>query len=315
MTIRPAGSRRSRAGAVIGIDIGGTKIDVACATDDGRILHRVRLETLASLGPSQALDRIADAVEELVRRASRVDGLDVHAYAAASPGVVKDSQILLAPNLPGWEDLALAHELAARLSVDDVAVSNDVQAGALAESRNGALRGADPAVYLSLGTGVAAALVIGGRVVPGAHRAAGEIAYLIPTGPQVAVPAGDAAPLEELVGGKALGEAATALLGFPVTAQELFRRRDRESRRLVEASLDSMSAALANIAVFIDPERIAVGGGMMASADVIMPALAHRLKNTVPFAPELVAARFTEDASLHGAVAMALDGLAERTTR
>jgi predicted NBD/HSP70 family sugar kinase len=62
--------------------------------------------------------------------------------------------------------------------------------------------------------------------------------------------------------------------------------------------------------VFADPEVIVIGGGMMASADVILPALAERLKNVVPFPPDLVPAHFDENASLHGAIAIALDASA-----
>jgi len=303
----PVDAAAVRCGNVIGIDIGGTTIDVALADGAGLILERIRLDTLAGRGPEQALARITDVVGNLSRRSAAINGRQIAAHAAVCAGVLQADRILLAPNLPGWENLALASRLARELRVDRVDVSNDVQAGALAELRFGALRGVDPGVYVSLGTGVAAALVVKGQVVLGSHHAAGEIAYLVPIGGLTGPSPDGAAPFEELVGGKALGERASALLGGAVSARELFARTDPAARRLVQQALEVLSIAVANLAVFVDPERVVIGGGMMASAEVILPVLAERLKQTVPFAPDLVAAHFTEDASLHGAVALALD--------
>jgi glucokinase len=305
----------SAARDVIGIDIGGTNVDVALADRTGAVLGRMRLATLAENGPDQALKRIADVVGELSRRSAAAGRAPVVGYAAVCPGVVQANRILMAPNLPGWENLALARQLADSLGISGIEVCNDVRAGALAELRYGALRGVDPGVYVSLGTGIAAALAVGGSVLAGAHQAAGEIAYLIPVGTPRERHSDGEAPLEALIGGKALGERASALLGGQVSAQDLFSRTDPAALRLVEPALDALTAAVANIAVFIDPERVVIGGGMMGSADVILPALAERLRQVVPFAPEVAAARFTVDASLHGAIALALDAVAGSDVR
>jgi glucokinase len=298
---------------VVAIDFGGTKIDVALADRTGGILRRVRLDTLALDGPEQAIRRAADAARTLARTLQDNDEQSVSAYAAVCPGVIQDQQVLLAPNLPGWQHLPFARRLAQELGVADVAVTNDVRAGALAEMRFGSLRNAEPAIYVSLGTGIAAALVAQGQVVSGAHRAAGEIAYLA-VGGSAPLRAGQAS-LEDVVGGRSLAERASAILGQPTSAQQLFGREDPVARQLVHQALDALSGAIANLAVFVDPERIAVGGGMMAAADTILPVLEARLRQVVPFPPELVTAHFTQDASLHGAIALALDAVADSAPR
>ncbi|HZX06662.1 ROK family protein [Kribbella sp.] len=291
---------------VVGIDIGGTKIEVALADRSGRILDRIRLETRAAAGPEQALERIVAAVGTLAELSERSHGTAVGGYAAVCPGVIRPDEILFAPNLPGWQQIPLAARLQTALGVPDVPVANDVQAGAYAELRFGALKGVDPGVYVSLGTGVAAAVTTAGEVLTGAHQAAGEIGYFaVGSDTPVDVVAGRA-PLEELVGGKALGVRASEVLGAPVTAAELFARTDKPARKLTAQALDTLGAAIANIAILLDPERVVIGGGLMASADVILPAVADRLARAVPFPPELLAARFIQDASLHGAVALAL---------
>jgi predicted NBD/HSP70 family sugar kinase len=165
----------------IGIDFGGTKIEVALADVDGVLLERERLETRAELGPRQALERAAAAVRRMEALARETHSASVTGYAAVAPGIVQRDRILLTPNLPGWEDLSLASELQALLNLDSApAVANDVRGGALAELRFGALRGIDPGLYISLGTGIAAAVTVGGTVVMGFNQAAGEIAYVDP---------------------------------------------------------------------------------------------------------------------------------------
>ncbi|MFD7416490.1 ROK family protein [Kitasatospora purpeofusca] len=306
---RPRG-RSHPDGAVIGIDFGGTKTEVALADPDGTPVRRIRFATRPEQGPDPVLARAGAAARELAAYARSALGLPVLAHAAVSPGVIRPDRILLTPNLPGWENLALADRLALELGVESVAVANDVRAGALAELRRGALRGADPGVYLSLGTGVAAALTVGGRVLDGAHRAAGEIAYLDPgrpPGAPVAAFADGHAPLEELVGGRALAERSAAELGEALTADRLFTSPDPAARRIAREALDTLATAVANIAVLLDPERVVVGGGMMAAGAVILPALAERLDRAVPFPPTVLPARFAADASLHGAITLALD--------
>jgi glucokinase len=291
---------------VIGIDFGGTKIELALARPDGTLLDRELLDTRAELGPWQALDRTVEAVRRLELRAREAHAATVIGYAAVAPGIVQSERILLTPNLPGWEDLALARELQGLLGLEHApAVGNDVRAGAMAELRFGALRGTDPGLYVSLGTGISAAVTIGGRVLAGANRAAGEIAYI---DPGVAPRGPGSAPLEEIVGGRSIGERASALLGEQVTAAELFERaaNDEAARAIVDETLDVLARSIANISALIDPELIVVGGGMMASADLILPAIGRRLAETLPFPPRVAAAHFTRDASLHGAVALAL---------
>jgi glucokinase len=294
---------------VIGIDFGGTKTELALADARGNILERERLDTLAELGPDQTLARAAAAARRLARDARELYGSPVAAHAAVAPGIVQPDRILLTPNLPGWEELALSARLAEELEVSQVSVANDVRAGALAELRFGALRDADPGLYVSLGTGIAAALTVGGHVLAGANQAAGEIGYINPGSAPVDAVAAGRAPLEELVGGKCLAERAEELMGTPVTTAELFRSTDRAARDLVENALTALAVTLANLSALADPARIVMGGGMMAHAEVIIPALQHILKGATPFPPQVRAARFRKDASLHGAITLALDGL------
>jgi glucokinase len=267
-------------------------VDVATATTDGRILAAERLATDAAHGAEQVVDRAIEAARTLIAGSG-----PPQAVAAASPGIVLDDRILLAPNVPGWTELALGRRLREGLGTDRVACATDVKAATLAELRWGALRGADPGVFLNVGTGLAAGIAVGGRVLDGANGAAGEIGYALRGA------AGDGV-LEEAVGGRAIGER-----GGAASAAAVFARADAgdpEAARLVDAALDELAVHVANLAVLIDPRRIAVGGGMMHASGRVLDALRRRVAAAAPFPPEIVPAHFVHDAALHGAIALAL---------
>ena len=291
---------------MLGLDFGGTKIDVGSAQLDGEIVLSERIETRAEEGAAQAVERAI----ALARRLAEQTPGDCLAVGAVSPGIIEDDRILLAPNVPDWERLQLPALLRDGLGVDSIAVGNDVNAAALAETRWGALADVDVGVFLSLGTGVKAGLVIGGRVFEGAHGAAGEIGYSLRDRSDGSGFALGHAPLEEFVGGRALGERASALVGAELTAADVFGHPDLPASFLDEW-LAELSTHVANLAIALDPRRIAVGGGLMAHAEPILSALRKRVAEAVPFPPEVVPARFVTDGALRGAVALASEAAEE----
>ncbi|HEY6540511.1 MAG TPA: ROK family protein [Ktedonobacteraceae bacterium] len=291
---------------VLAIDFGGTKTAVASADMTGSILKQARIDTNAAQGAQQLLERTSAAAHALVERTIAEVGGQCAAVGAVTPGVVYDHGILLSPNIPGWEQVSLRDTLRASLRIPAVFVANDVKAAAMAELLWGALKGADSAVYLSLGTGIAAAIVFGGRVVTGAHGASGEIGYNLRSVLDTSGAAQGRAPLEKAIGGRFIGERASLLLGETLSAADVFAHSGVRARFLVDEALAELATHVANLAILIDPARIAVGGGLMSSGELILQALAFRLAYAVPFPPEIVPARFLNDASLHGAIALAL---------
>jgi glucokinase len=295
---------------VLGIDFGGTKMALATAGLDGRLLESDRLETDAGRGAVQAVDRAVARAEELMAATAENGGGRCVAVSAVSPGIVYEDHVALAPNVPGWQELELPALLRERFDGARSAVGTDVKAAAVAELRWGSLRGADPAILLILGTGIAAAIVAGGQVIHGANGAAGEIGYSLRGACEAAGAADGRAPLEEFAGGRAIGERAGELLGERMTAAGVFDHPDPRARELLDAALDALAVQVANMAIALDPARIAVGGGLMSRPDVILAALDRRLTAAVPFPPELVPAEFVHDGPLRGAIALALDEVA-----
>jgi glucokinase len=297
---------------VLAVDLGGTKTALATAAPDGALLHEESIPTRAAEGADQIVRRMADCGRELTRRTAAEGYGPLAAVAAVSPGIVQDDRILFAPNNPGWERLGLPGTLREAFGVSRVAADNDVRAAALAEARWGALSGVSYGIYLNLGTGVAAAPVVEGRVVRGAHRAGGELGYQLLGADRLVGAAAGRSPLEEYVSGIGLEARGSALLGRPVSTAEVFALaadgRQPELTAFLDEALDTLAVHLANLACVIDPEVIAVGGGMAAKAgDYVLPRLARVLDAGVPFPPKLINAAFDARASLAGAVALALD--------
>src|SRR3954471_9625504 len=258
---------------VAALDFGGTKIALATATPAGEILERARIDTEPAGGAERALARALDAARALLART----GGRCRAVGAVCPGIPRADEVLLAPNVPGWGDLAFGREIRAGLAVERVAVRNDGRAAAEAELRWGALRGADPAVFVSLGTGIAAAIAAGGRVLEGAHGASGELAYVLSGAGGEAAFADGHAPLEERAGGRCVGERASEVAGRTLTGAEAFASDDPRVAALVDATLDELAVHVANLAILVDPERIAVGGGLTGSPEPVPAAIPRRV--------------------------------------
>jgi glucokinase len=268
-----------------------------------------RLRTQAERGAAEVVEHALAAGYALCRQFLDRDGGQLVGVGVVSPGVVLGDRIMLAPNIPGWEHLSLAQAVGAALPGIPAAFANDARAAALAELRWGRLRGVHSGLYLNVGTGLSAAVVIDGRVMAGAHQAAGEIGYARP------VPGVGGPPhLEALIGGRGLGRRASLAAGHQLTAADAFAADEPVIRQVVDEAIEELGRHLANFATLLDPQRVVVGGGLMNAADLILPRLRIWLDDVVPFPPELMAGAFVTDAALHGAAAIGIDAATDATS-
>lgn len=291
---------------VLAFDFGGTKIAVAAASDRGRVLSRSIVEAQADRGAEQALERAIGEGRRLMEACGGPAWLG--AVGVSTMGITREDGVLLAPNIPGWDRLRIPGRLREAFG-RPVAVLNDVKAAALGELRWGALRDVGQGIYVNLGTGIAAALVVGGQVVTGANGAAGEIGYCLRHPGEGPGAAGGRAPLEEWAGGAGLRKRAEATLGQEWSAAELACRAGGDARagRLLEEAAEQITFQLTNLAVAFDAERVVVGGGLVQALDGLLERLRGSLDRYVPFPPEVRLADHPDDAALLGAVALAID--------
>jgi glucokinase len=286
-------------GFLLAIDFGGTKIAMATATPAGQRLHETEIPTLAEQGAEAVMRRMFEAARALI--AKTLAGVERRflAVAAVTPGIIEPDGIRLAPNNPGWDQLALHDVLRAGFGAQCVTVETDVKAAALAEARCGALVGVDCGLYLNLGTGLAAAAVIDGKVLRGANGASGEIGYQLRGVADEVLFADGGASLEDFVSGRAIADRVSVLLGRNVSTHEAFALQD--SLPHVAALIDDAFACLArhvvNLTLMLDPSRIVIGGGM-ARIPGIPDGMRSLLARAVPYPPEVAIAAFGNGAPL-----------------
>jgi glucokinase len=291
---------------VLGLDFGGTKIAAAVCDLAGNKLAATVVASHGELGAQASFDRGVAAGRELLRTAA--DGAEPVAVGVSTFGIPFEDRVELAPAISGWSTLPFGRDLRAAFPGSRIRMATDAKAAAQAEARWGALAGCEPGVYLNLGTGLAAAIVSGGQVLNGRNGAAGEIGYSLREHADVGLASGRRIPLEDMVSGLALQRRA-AKAGRPLSTAEVFAASaaDPDLDELVTAFVRELAFHVTNLAILVDPARIAVGGGMVRSWDRIRPVLADALSQAVPYPPELVLAQFPHDAPLLGAVALAVD--------
>lgn len=291
---------------VLGLDFGGTKVAAATCTLGGQILASSALDTRPGDGAQAVLERGIAEGRALLGRLG--PGHELAGVGVSTIGIPSEAGVELAPAIPGWERLGLRSLLAEAYGAP-VRVGTDVKAAATAEVRWGSLAGCDPAIYLNLGTGLAVAVVVGGKVLAGARGAAGEIGYNLRRCEDVGLGVGERPILEDLVSGMGLAAAAGALTGRPTSAAEAFELAEHRPAMagLLAELLRELSFHLVNLAIALDPVRIAVGGGMARSWEQLQAPLEQALKSGVPYPPELVRAAHPFDAALMGALAMGVE--------
>jgi glucokinase len=299
---------------ILGLDFGGTKIAVAVCDITGRRLGSTTVETLPELGAPASFARAIAATRALLRTVAA--GAAPIAIGASTIGIPGDHGIALAPNLPGWDKFALGRELRAAFEGAEVRLVTDVKAAAQAEAELGALVDCDPGIYLNLGTGLAAAIVVGGRVVDGRHGASGEIGYNLRSVADVGVEAAARRPLEDTVSGYALLRDALTMAPETRDAAGVFARAPHDPKvgELLRSFVTELSFHVVNLAIAVDPARIVVGGGMVRSWHLIEVELRRALQAAVPYPPELVSAYFPYDAPLIGALALGTTAARARLT-
>src|SRR5215472_10185726 len=168
-----------------GVDIGGTKTAVLVSAEPPNVLDRMEFATLPQNGADPALDQIKRSLHSMLAKlgpaGSSPAGIGV---SCGSPLDAKRGIIQAPPNLPTWIDIPIVRLLEAEFGCP-VFLENDANAGALAECRFGAGKGAGNLVFLTMGTGFGAGIIIDGRIYSGTNGNAGEIGHvrLTPQGP------------------------------------------------------------------------------------------------------------------------------------
>ncbi|MCV2462845.1 ROK family protein [Streptomyces sp. ICN988] len=299
---------------VIALDVGGTGMKAALAGPGGELLHQARRATGRERGPEAVVAGILDFAAELRAYGADRFGEPAGAAGVAVPGIVDAERgvAVYAANL-GWRDVPLRRLLGERLGSVPVALGHDVRTGGLAEGRIGAGQGADRFLFVPLGTGIAGAIGIDGRVEAGAHGFAGEIGHVVVRPGGVACPCGQRGCLERFASASAVSQAWAEACGDPeadaADCAKAVESGDARALAVWRDAVDALADGLVTALTLLDPRVLIIGGGLAEAGETLFTPLRDAVRRRVTFQklPEIVPAALGDTAGCLGAGLMAWD--------
>jgi glucokinase len=288
---------------------------------DGTLLHQARRPTGRDRGPDAVVAAILDFAADLRDHGVGAYGEPAAAAGVAVPGIVDEARgiAVYAANL-GWKDVPLRALLSQRLGGVPVALGHDVRTGGLAEGRIGAGNGADRFLFLPLGTGIAGAIGIDGRIEAGAHGYAGEIGHIVvrPGGPECGC--GQRGCLETLASAGAVSRAWAAASGEPdADAADCARAVESGDPRALAVwgeAIGALADGLVTGLTLLDPRVLIIGGGLAEAGDTLFGPLRAAVEARVTFQklPLIVPAALGDTAGCLGAGLLARDLISVEVT-
>jgi len=299
----------------IAVEIGGTKLQAALGTAEGRILHLLRAESPADAGAEAVRGRLADLIAEA--RAAAEEPLQQIGVGFGGPVDSATGRVVRSHQVEGWEDFDLA--VWARAAADlPAVVENDANCGALAEARLGAGRSVRRVLYMNVGSGIGGGVCVDGRLVSGALG--GEMGHTWVWDTE----AGRYAYLEDVCSGWSIGRRARARaaaepggrlltlaggeadrIDAPLVARAA-AEGDPTAGALLDEMAETLAVALASAAAVVAPERVVVGGGVAGMGEVLFErlraAFARRVFQPMADRCDLVPADMIEENVLAGAL-------------
>ena len=273
----------------VGIDIGGTKTAVVITRRPPEVISRTAFPTLPAKGPQQTVEQIMSALKralaEVKAAKKSIRGIGVSCGGPLDPhtGVIQAP-----PNLPTWVDVPIMDIFKKEFGCP-VLLENDANAGAIAEHRYGAGQGAMNMIFLTMGTGLGAGIIIERKLYSGSSGMAGEVGHvrLTRTGPVGYRKAGS---VEGWASGAGMAQLAERMLqtarkngrksllldlptGHKVTAKDFGQaaaKGDAVACRIIVACGKKLGLALAILVDVLNPDRIVIGGQAMRLGDMLL---------------------------------------------
>ncbi len=324
---------------VLGIEIGGTKLQLGIGQGHGDLVVLERLSVEPSRHAAGILDQIRYAFPILLRNA-KLDSAQIQAVGIGFGGPVDSEHGVIEKSyqIAGWDDFPLAAWIREHLEVPRVVVHNDADTAGLGEARFGAGRGHSPLLYMTVGSGIGGALILHDRIYRGFGKGAGEIGHLGVV--DAARPGAPLAELEQVASGWAIARAAQdharrvieergdwvvldRASGDPSRITTVFvaqaaREGDPESKTILARAHAAIAFALVQAITLIAPRRIVIGGGVSLIGEAEWFDPIRRLVEQDVFPPfrggfEIVPAGLGEEVVVHGALALAHDAIRNRT--
>lgn len=305
----------------IGVDLGGTKIEIAQIDARGAVLDRIRIPTNVAGGVEAIQSDIVQAIRLLQsKRNGSLFGVGIGVAGQIEAGTGK---VLFAPNL-GWHNVPLQENLAKSLKTN-VAVTNDVRAAAWGEWLFGAGKGCADLICLFLGTGIGSGIVSGGKMLTGATNSAGEVGHMTISlnGPKCTC--GNIGCFEALAGGWGIArQAQEAVKGNRQAGKRILELANGEieainakvlelageegdplAKELMERVYEAMIAGTVSLVNAFNPQKLIIGGGLGEGFPQVIPRIEEgvraRALRTATRELEILPAALGMDAGVVGA--------------
>lgn len=314
----------------IGVDLGGTKINVLLVDEKGNILARDKRPTETEKGKDQVIEKIKDMILKVLEEAKLGLG-DIEGIGIGFPGIVdkERSVAIYAPNLgEEWKQEVPLGEILSNFFDLPIEIENDVNLIAWAEWLVGAGKGTRTMLSIAIGTGIGSGIILDGKIWRGAHGIAGEFGHttVLPDGPLCGC--GNRGCIEAIASGSGIERYAKNILSqYPEsiiwkicngdlnkvsvkTILEAAEKKDPLALHIFNHAGYYLGIALANYVHIIDPERIVIGGGVSNVREYIAkPMKEEFFKRALNYVKERVSfawAELGEDAGGIGAGLMIL---------
>jgi glucokinase len=293
----------------LGLDLGGTNIKWVVAQCDGewQVLDSGQVATDADLGPDRVVARLAEVGAQAIARWASVESVGIGVPGLYDPAT---GATVMLPNLPGeWSGVLMAARVGGELELPTHLI-NDARAFGLAELRLGAGRGASSMIGLTLGTGIGGVVALEGRVHQGHDGRAGELGHQVlePDGRRCTC--GGRGCLEAYARADRIEE-----LCASATVEEAVARARAGDQRAIAGIAEVarwLGIGIANAIVVLTPDRVVLGGGISAAADLLLDPIRAEIRRRVfttdPQRVEVVTAQLGTwagaiGAAIHGAEA------------
>jgi glucokinase len=300
----------------LGVDIGGTNLRIAISDAAGKLIARTSSATTDLRDPQLIVAKIHQSADQLLQDIG-IRREAIAAIGAGAPGVTNaETGVVIATSyLLGWRDVPLKAMLEEALHVP-AAVDNDVNLAALGEGFFGTATGAPNFVFLAVGTGVGAGIILKGELFQGSAWTAGEVGYmLVPGIPEQPAELGKPGALESVVGGEGLRQQWLSLwnpartkLPENLTATQIFDNAvtgDALANSVLDRAAHTLACAIFNMTLILNTPLFVLGGSVglhVALRDRtqrVVDTHARRLR------PQVVLSSLGSDAQLMGAIRLA----------
>ena len=306
-----------------GVDVGGTTIKMGFFETSGKLIDKWEIKTDTSNGGENILSDIAKAIDNKLAQEG-ISKNDVQGVGVGVPGPVNSKGIVLKCVNLGWGVFNVEEELASLTGLK-VKAGNDANVAALGEMWQGAGKGSEDMVMVTLGTGVGGGIIVDGKVIAGANGAGGEIGHITVNDDEIeACNCGQYGCLEQYTSATGIVRMAKRKLAKTdeetslrsveeLSAKIIFdeaKKGDKIAGELVEELGKILGSTLSNIAAVTNPEVIVIGGGVSKAGQILIDTIHKHFIESVVHAckdTRFVLAGLGNDAGVYGCVKMLLD--------